>query len=84
MTVESMSPERWQRVKRVAADAWARPAADRAQYVLQDCGGDGVLRVEVLSLLASMEEGGERFETPALAMPAGRVRSALASLLAGR
>ncbi len=72
MTVESMSPEHWQRVKRVAADAWARPPADRAQYALQECAGDDALRVEVLSLLDSMEEVGERFETPALAMPASR------------
>jgi len=74
--MESLTRERWQRVKRVAADAWARPAAERAQFTLDECAGDAALRGEVLSLLESMEEAGERFETPALAIPASRLAAA--------
>jgi non-specific serine/threonine protein kinase/serine/threonine-protein kinase len=58
------------------SDAWARPAAERDQFTLEECGGDAALRAEVLSLLESMEQAGERFETPALAMPASRVAAA--------
>src|SRR5258705_5085416 len=78
MITGSMSPERWQRVKRVASDAWARPTAERAGHILEQCAGDDALRAEVLSLLDSMEQAGERFETPALAMPASRRAAASA------
>ena len=71
-----ISRERWQRVKRVASDAWSRPATERAQFTLDECAGDATLRAEVLSLLESMEQAGERFETPALAMPASRLAAA--------
>jgi len=57
----------------VASDAWSRPATERAQFTLDECAGDATLRAEVLSLLESMEQAGERFETPALAMPASRL-----------
>src|SRR5262245_61961826 len=76
MAAESVSRERWQRVKRVASDAWARPATERDQFTLDECAGDAALRGEVLSLLESMEEAGERFETPALAIPASRLAAA--------
>jgi hypothetical protein len=76
MASESLSRERWQRVKRVASDAWARPVAERDQFTLEQCAGDAGLRAEVLSLLESMEQAGERFETPALAMPASRLAAA--------
>jgi non-specific serine/threonine protein kinase/serine/threonine-protein kinase len=68
----SMSTADWQRVKRVAAEAWAQPAADRAAFAERACAGDDALCREVLSLLESMIQAGERFETPALALPGGR------------
>src|SRR5262249_53544248 len=67
-----MSRGDWERIKRIATDALAQPASDRARFAELACGADGALRAEVLSLLAAMDGVGERFETPALAMPAGR------------
>src|SRR5262249_36056663 len=67
-----MSRGDWERVKRIATDALAQPAADRLSFADAACGGDAALRAEVVSLLAAMDDVGERFETPALALPAGR------------
>lgn len=68
-----MNRELWTRIKAVAADAWERPAAERAAYVAGRCGTDVALSREVLSLLDAMARAGEAFETPALATPgAGR------------
>ena len=81
MTAHSMSRDEWARIKRVASDVWARPVEDRARYIDEACAGDGPLRAEVVSLVESMEQAGERFETPALAMPASG-RAAADALLA--
>jgi eukaryotic-like serine/threonine-protein kinase len=72
MTVPSMSRGDWEHVKRIASEAWAQPAAERTRYALQACAGDEALGAEVVSLLESMEEVGDRFETPALALPSSR------------
>ena len=66
------SREQWERVKRVASEAWALPAAERKLYASKECGEDEGLRAEVQSLLESMEAVGERFETPALVMPSSQ------------
>jgi len=68
----------WQRVKSIAADAWAQAPECRKRYAIEQCGGDELLRTEVLSLLDSMVEVGDRFETPALV-----VTAAYASVAAG-
>ena len=73
MTAHSMSRDEWARVKRVASDVWARPMEERARCIDEACAGDDALRAEVVSLVESMEQAGERFETPALAMPASRL-----------
>ena len=80
MTAHSMSRDDWARVKRVASDVWARPMEERARCIDEACAGDDALRAEVVSLVESMEEAGERFETPALAMPASRLAAADALL----
>src|SRR5580765_1658123 len=67
----SISRDDWERVKRVAAEALARPADERAAYAVSACSGDEALCREVLSLLDSIEQAGDRFETPALALPSG-------------
>ena len=69
---DSAASRDWKQVKRIASDAWAQPAPERTAYAIQLCADDAALCVEVLSLLQSMEQVGERFETPALAMPSGR------------
>src|SRR5258706_2158932 len=62
-----MSRSDWERVKRIASDAWALAPADRASFALQACAGDDGLQREVMSLLESMHEVGDRFELPAAA-----------------
>jgi tetratricopeptide (TPR) repeat protein len=61
-----MDPDLWKRVKALAADAWERPVADRADYLTEQCGSDDALRREVLSLLDAMERAGDGLDTPAL------------------
>jgi non-specific serine/threonine protein kinase/serine/threonine-protein kinase len=75
-----MSRDDWERVKRVAGEAWALPASERVRYATAACGDDDNLCREVLSLLTSMEDAGDSFETPALAMPEGR--RAMAGMIA--
>ena len=46
-----MTPERYQQVKRVFAEASALPPAERGAYLERKCGDDVELRAEVESLL---------------------------------
>jgi hypothetical protein len=48
-----MTPERWQQVKAILADALERPSfAERLLFVEQACGNDAQLKEEVEALLA--------------------------------
>ncbi|HXF04726.1 MAG TPA: protein kinase [Blastocatellia bacterium] len=47
-----MTPERWQRIKVLLADALERSPAERAAFLDEACGSDAALRAEVESLLA--------------------------------
>ena len=69
---EETPRDAWQRVKRIAGDAWSRPAADRESYVAEASRGDERLRAEVLTLLRCMDQAGEQLETPAIASNDGR------------
>jgi len=62
--MEQISPQLWQRVKAVAADALDLDAAARLAYVDRACANDTILRAEVLSLLASADAAAGLFETP--------------------
>ena len=66
-----MEAERWKRVEELYHSAAALPAADRARFLDGACGGDGVLRREVESLLAHEEGAGKFIETPAIKVAAG-------------
>jgi eukaryotic-like serine/threonine-protein kinase len=57
-----MTPDEWRRVKAIAGEAWARPAAERVPYISSACAGDEGLDREVLSLVASMEAAEDCFE----------------------
>jgi serine/threonine protein kinase len=59
-----LTPEKWQRVKRVFDDALALDPAGRAGIIDAACEGDGQLRAEVESLLAAHEDAGNRYEMP--------------------
>jgi serine/threonine protein kinase/Tol biopolymer transport system component len=66
-----MEPERWRRVEEVYHSAAALPAADRAGFLDRACGGDGILRQEVESLLAHEAAAGKFIEAPAIKVAAG-------------
>ena len=50
-----LTPERWQRVKEIFADAQERNPAERSSFLEQVCTADESLRSEVESLLAAAE-----------------------------
>ena len=60
-----MTPERWQRVKAVVADAAELEPAERAEFVARECSGDTALRREVESVLGY---AGDRVEEAAEAL----------------
>ncbi len=60
-----MTPERWQQAREIFKSALEREASERAAFLDEACAGDESLRLEVESLLASLEEGGSFLETPA-------------------
>lgn len=61
---DTTSPERWRRIKAVAAAAWDCDESARLAYVDAACAGDEALRSEVVSLLASATAATPFFETP--------------------
>ncbi|HVF39889.1 MAG TPA: serine/threonine-protein kinase, partial [Gemmatimonadaceae bacterium] len=50
-----MTPEQWQRVKGVVANALETPPSEREKLVQAECGGDAELCAEVQSLLSAAE-----------------------------
>ena len=65
-----MTPERWQQVKAIAAEALDRAPAERAQFVAAACATDEDLRSEILSLLEADDPTGRFLE---LDLPPERV-----------
>jgi eukaryotic-like serine/threonine-protein kinase len=69
-----MTPERWQEVKKVLAEALERAPAERHAYLEQTC-TDPALRREVESLILQHEQtGGSFLAQPALQMPAFQIK----------
>ena len=68
-----MTPERWQQAREIFKSALEREASERAAFLDEACSGDEGLRLEVESLLASLEEGGSFLETPAYRIAADQV-----------
>ena len=60
-----MTPERWQQAREIFKSALEREASERAGFLDEACSGDDGMRLEVESLLASLEEGRSFLETPA-------------------
>ncbi|HEY3138243.1 MAG TPA: protein kinase [Blastocatellia bacterium] len=60
-----MTPERWRQVKRLLESALERGPRDRAALLDEACKGDPSLRREVESLIASHEQAGSSFDSPA-------------------
>ncbi len=61
-----MADPSWNRVKEVVEAVLDRAPDERAAAVLRACGDDAVLRAEVQSLLAAIEQSGTFIERPAL------------------
>ena len=62
-----MTPDRWQRVQEVLAEAAELEAASRGAFLDEACRGDPELRKEVESLLSSLESASVGFlESPAI------------------
>src|SRR5258707_8143666 len=53
-----MTPEYWQRVKKLFDAVLQRDAVSRHSFLSQACGGDGELQKEVEKLLAAHEQAG--------------------------
>ena len=70
-----MNPDRWKRLEEIYHSARQRDSADRAAYLVETCGSDEELRLEIESLLAHGEilsklESAVQSETPPTALPA--------------
>src|SRR5256714_3735172 len=61
-----MTPERWQQIKAVLADALERPSVERAAFLEEACGGDLPLRAEVESFIAYEQLGDGVIDSPSL------------------
>jgi eukaryotic-like serine/threonine-protein kinase len=59
-----VTPDRWQQIKAVLEDTLEREGAERSAFLDAACQGDGELRREVESLLASEDEVDDFIETP--------------------
>src|SRR5215472_12611425 len=62
-----MTPEEWQRVKKILDDAMEIAPVERAAFLDQACATDPTLRAEVESLLVSFDNAGAFLERPAAA-----------------
>ena len=62
-----MTPERWERVKRIFEAALEREPPSRAAFLESACQGDGELRAEVERRLAENDVAGSFLEKPILA-----------------
>jgi eukaryotic-like serine/threonine-protein kinase len=59
-----MSPERWQRIKTLFADALDRPSEARAAFLTEAAVDDPTLAHEVLALLSAEEQAGAFLDEP--------------------
>jgi serine/threonine protein kinase/tetratricopeptide (TPR) repeat protein len=62
-----VTPERWEKVKRLLDEALAQPVAERAAFVAQAGRGDAALARELESLVAAHDRAESFMVTPALA-----------------
>ncbi len=63
---ESITPERWQKVKDILQSCLDAAPTDRSRFLDEACEGDAGIRQEVESLLASYEEAGDFLQNPPL------------------
>jgi eukaryotic-like serine/threonine-protein kinase len=63
---ESLTPERWHKVKDILQACVDTPRAERSRFLDEACAGDQAIRKEVESLLASLDDAGDFLQQPAL------------------
>jgi eukaryotic-like serine/threonine-protein kinase len=78
-----MTPEEWREIKAILGAALEIAPGERASYLEEACGGNGPLRSELESLLASYGEAGSFIEHPAAQLGAAAVAPARETLPAG-
>jgi len=64
MTRSVLTPARLERVRELFEAALEEPTAARAAFLSRACGDDAALYVEVESLLAALERGGQTWDRP--------------------
>jgi serine/threonine protein kinase len=79
-----MTPEQWHRVKEVFEAALGQAPEERADFLVQVCGGDDLLCKEVESLLSSYEQEKSFMETPAAALAAQSLLKEESAALVGQ
>jgi serine/threonine protein kinase len=79
-----VTPERWQQAREIFKSALEREASERAAFLREACAGDESLRLEVESLLSSLEEGGSFLETPAYRIAVDQSTEQRATAVAGQ
>jgi len=60
-----MTPNRWQQIDQLFHAALACQVSERTQFLANACGDDESLRLEVESLISSLDEADGFIETPA-------------------
>jgi tRNA A-37 threonylcarbamoyl transferase component Bud32 len=79
-----VTPERWQEIKKVLADAMELPVSDREAFIQRASANDDELRREVLSLLAVADSSGELINTGRLAVDGDRALHAILATALGQ
>jgi serine/threonine protein kinase/Tfp pilus assembly protein PilF len=79
-----MTPEHWEQIKRQFHAALEYEPAERAAFLARECAGDGPLRHELESLLASHERAKNFIETPASDVAAALLSEDKHGLVAGQ
>jgi serine/threonine-protein kinase len=79
-----IDPERWRRVEEVYHAALDLEADRRSAFLEDACAGDGELREEVESLLATEEQAGSFMEAPAIEAQARALAGVMPETLVGR
>ena len=82
--MKTMTPEQWQKIEQLYHAALEQPRERRAALLEGACAGDGELRREVESLLASHESAASFIEAPPADLAAGMVAEAEARSMRGR
>jgi serine/threonine protein kinase/Flp pilus assembly protein TadD len=79
-----MTPERWQKVRRILEEAIELAPENRAAFLYRACDGDEVLRSEVAALLEAYDEAGDFIEDYPAELAADLFNESSASLMAGQ